>query len=157
MFCFLVQVANFTPNAAESEVKHLHCWPHCVSLSIPCHETTDVNLPASPIGPAQAIFMRPHPVKQFTDYRLWNPVSKQNDGLIQRNSFNIVTCNGSFSGGSESKCPCFVYNWHERVPTPSLPSSSRDPLRSFAIAKHYAKLLHNVNYFYHKCYLVSGK
>jgi len=89
------QVENSTPSAADSEVKHMYCWPiffpwiHCEGATIS---------PVLPIGPGQPIYMRPHPVKQFTNYRLWNPVSKQNDGLIRRDPNDIVTCDGSFSG-----------------------------------------------------------
>ena len=48
-------------------------------------------------------FERPHVVKKNTKYRLWNPVSRQNDGFIERDpSTNVVNCSGSFNSGINS-------------------------------------------------------
>ena len=56
-------------------------------------------------------FTRSHEVIQDTSYRMWNPVSMSNDGLLLLNPSNCnVHCNGSFSGGG-SKFPfliCFL-------------------------------------------------
>ena len=52
-----------------------------------------------------------HEVTPDTSYRMWNPVSTSNDGLLLLNPSNgNVHCNGSFSGGG-SKFPfvmCFL-------------------------------------------------
>ena len=83
----------------------MYCGPHCIVCPwILHHETEGFKYPVLPIGPGQPVFTRPHPIKQLTNYRLWNPVSRQNDGLIRRVvSNNTVTCNGSFNGGKDSK------------------------------------------------------
>ena len=48
---------------------------------------------------------KPHEVIAGTSYRMWNPVSMSNDGLLLLNPSNgNVHCNGSFSGGG-SKFP----------------------------------------------------
>lgn len=48
---------------------------------------------------------KPHEVIEDTSYRMWNPVSMSNDGLLLLNPSNgNVHCNGSFSGGG-SKFP----------------------------------------------------
>lgn len=48
-------------------------------------------------------FQRPHKVKKNISYRLWNPVSKQNDGFIERDpETNIVNCKGSINSGINS-------------------------------------------------------
>lgn len=48
-------------------------------------------------------FQRPHKVKKNISYRLWNPVSKQNDGFIERDpKTNIVNCKGSINSGINS-------------------------------------------------------
>ncbi|XP_073233458.1 uncharacterized protein [Porites lutea] len=48
-------------------------------------------------------FYKPHQVDGNKQYRMWNPVSMSNDGLLQLNPFDgNVYCNGSFSNsGSE--------------------------------------------------------
>ena len=80
----------------------MYCGPHWIV--IPCILHHEMGNELLPIGPGQSVFTRPHPIKQLTDYRLWNPVSRQNDGLIRRDvSSNTVTCNGSFNGGKDSK------------------------------------------------------
>jgi len=54
-------------------------------------------------------FYKPHLVDEDTDYRMWNPVSMSNDGLLQLNPFDgNVYCNGSFSN-SGSKCPLVFF------------------------------------------------
>ena len=54
-------------------------------------------------------FYKPHLVNEDTDYRMWNPVSMSNDGLLQLNpSDGIVYCNGSFSN-SGSKFPLVFF------------------------------------------------
>ena len=54
-------------------------------------------------------FYKPHLVNEDTDYRMWNPVSMSNDGLLQLNpSDGIVYCNGSFSN-SGCKFPSFIF------------------------------------------------
>ena len=54
-------------------------------------------------------FCKPHEVEENTSYRMWNPVSMSNDGLLQLNPFDgNVYCNGSFSN-SGSKFPSFIF------------------------------------------------
>ena len=62
-------------------------------------------------------FYKPHLVNEDTDYRMWNPVSMSNDGLLQLNPFDdIVYCNGSFSN-SGSKFPLvFFLSYLTRLP-----------------------------------------
>ena len=61
-------------------------------------------------------FTRSHEVIQDTSYRMGNPVSMSNDGLLLLNPSNgNVHCNGSFSGGG-SKFPflvCFLSFFYE--------------------------------------------
>ncbi|CAH3131473.1 unnamed protein product, partial [Pocillopora meandrina] len=43
-------------------------------------------------------YLRTHPVKINTSYRLWSLVSKTNDGIMMRDAKDgSVTCNGSFN------------------------------------------------------------
>lgn len=43
-------------------------------------------------------YLRTHPVKINTNYRLWSLVSKTNDGIMMRDAKDgSVTCNGSFN------------------------------------------------------------
>lgn len=67
-------------------------WPHChVMYSW---------FPIYDVGPGSPMFLRPHPIKKNTTYQLWSPVSKINDGCIERDSqTNIVNCKGNFNGG----------------------------------------------------------
>ena len=54
-------------------------------------------------------FYKPHQVDGNKQYRMWNPVSMSNDGLLQLNPFDgNVYCNGSFSN-SGSKFPSFFF------------------------------------------------
>ena len=54
-------------------------------------------------------FYKPHEVEEDKHYRMWNPVSMSNDGLLQLNPFDgNVYCNGSFSN-SGSKFPSFIF------------------------------------------------
>ena len=54
-------------------------------------------------------FCKLHEVEENTSYRMWNPVSMSNDGLLQLNPFDgNVYCNGSFSN-SGSKFPSFIF------------------------------------------------
>ena len=54
-------------------------------------------------------FIKLHEVEEETDYRMWNPVSMSNDGLLQLNPFDgNVYCNGSFSNGG-SKFPLVFF------------------------------------------------
>ena len=54
-------------------------------------------------------FYKPHEVEEDKHYRMWNPVSMSNDGLLQLNpSDGNVYCNGSFSN-SGSKFPSFIF------------------------------------------------
>ena len=93
---------NSTPSNAESGNNHVYCGPHWIVT--PCILHHEMGNELLPIGPGQPVFTRPHRIKQLTNYRLWNPVSRQNDGLIRRDvSSNTVTCNGSFNGGKDSK------------------------------------------------------
>ena len=43
----------------------------------------------------------PHSVKQYTNYRLWNLVSKKEDGLLKRHSDKVI-CDGSFDSNSNT-------------------------------------------------------
>ena len=62
-------------------------------------------------------FCKLHEVEENTSYRMWNPVSMSNDGLLQLNPFDdIVYCNGSFSN-SGSKFPLvFFLSYLTRLP-----------------------------------------
>ncbi|KAL9955836.1 hypothetical protein ACROYT_G037223 [Oculina patagonica] len=90
------EAARWFSSEAESEIKP-H-WPHCHWV-IPWYPLFDTNN-LVPIGPRMPIFQRPHQIKKNTTYRLWSPVSRQKDSLIQRDpTTNIVNCSGSFSEG----------------------------------------------------------
>ncbi|RMX56175.1 hypothetical protein pdam_00022634, partial [Pocillopora damicornis] len=57
-------------------------WPHC-HLLYPC-------FPIHDLGPGSPMFPRLHPIKINTTYQLWSPVSKINDGCIERHSHNNI-------------------------------------------------------------------
>ena len=61
---------------------------------------------------AEPVFSRFHKIKPNVNYRLWNPVSRKNDSLIQFDSrTNTVSCNGNFSQVSESKFTSFYISY----------------------------------------------
>ncbi|XP_078348269.1 uncharacterized protein LOC144633291 isoform X1 [Oculina patagonica] len=96
------QAARTSSSEVESEIKPQH-WPHChwVIPWFPFDHDEKHNL--LPIGPGGPIFQRPHQIKKNTTYRLWSPLSRQNDSFIQRDpNTNIVNCSGSFNGGSNT-------------------------------------------------------
>lgn len=68
-------------------------WPHWIHPWVPTH----MVVPGSPV------YIRPHPIKIMTTYQLWNPVSKKNDGCIERDPHNnTVNCKGNFNGGTNT-------------------------------------------------------
>ena len=61
------------------------------------------------------MFSRLHPIKINTTYQLWSPVSKINDGCIERHSHNnIVNCKGNFNDGINSKFDVTTFKQEQR-------------------------------------------
>lgn len=88
------QAERHSSSKAAPEMQHYHHWMPWFDCYI--HWTNIVA--------GNPIFQRPHPVKKNTTYRLFNSVSRQNDGLIERDpNTNIVNCSGSFNSRSNSK------------------------------------------------------
>ena len=82
-------------------------WPHC-HLVYPC-------FPIHDLGPGSPMFPRLHPIKINTTYQLWSPVSKINDGCIERHSHNnIVNCKGNFNDGINSKFDVTTFKQEQR-------------------------------------------
>ena len=62
-------------------------------------------------------FCKPHEVEENTSYRMWNPVSMSNDGLLQLNPFDgNVYCNGSFSNSGSKFLLVFFLSYLTRLP-----------------------------------------
>ena len=82
-------------------------WPYC-HMVYPW-------LPIQNLGPGSPMFSRPHPIKINTTYQLWSPVSKINDGCIERHSHNnIVDCKGNFNNGINSKFDVTTFKQEQR-------------------------------------------
>ena len=62
-------------------------------------------------------FYKPHEVEEDKHYRMWNPVSMSNDGLLQLNpSDGNVYCNGSFSNSGSKFLLVFFLSYLTRLP-----------------------------------------
>ncbi|PFX32450.1 uncharacterized protein LOC111320850 isoform X1 [Stylophora pistillata] len=60
-------------------------------------------VPTHMVVPGLPVYGRPHPIIINTTYQLWNPVSKKNDGCIERDPHNnTVNCKGNFNGGTNT-------------------------------------------------------
>ena len=76
-----------------------HCFLSHFSMTRLC----DCNESMTNIVLGTPIFQRPRAIKKNVTYRLWNPVSRQNDGFIERDpNTNVVNCSGSFNSGINS-------------------------------------------------------
>ena len=104
---------NKEPDQSDSfhKRKRWTCWVYRAVLTLLASSSLGMSVYAvyqvtmDENGATGGTPWKAHEVTPDTSYRMWNPVSMSNDGLLLLNPSNgNVHCNGSFSGGG-SKFP----------------------------------------------------